>query len=260
MERLHKVLAQAGVASRRKAEEMIVERRVRVNGKIVSELGSKVDPAHDQIQVDGASIRVEKKTYIVLHKPKGYLSDVDEERGKPLALDLVSTHERLYAAGRLDANSEGLLLLTNDGELAHRITHPRFEHEKEYLALVEGDLDEDSFKKLRKGIWYDGEILRADRVGRAERHQRFGNANHGQSWIKVVLHEGKKRQIRHMFAAVGHPVSRLIRVRIGGIELGSLQSGQWRALNGNEIGELMRGAARIRVDSIDRRGDLGHRN
>lgn len=260
MERLQKILAQAGVASRRKAEEMIVERRVRVNGIIVSELGSKVDPTHDQIQVDGETIHVEQKTYIILHKPKGYLSDIDEERGKPLALDLVSTRERLYAAGRLDANSEGLLLLTNDGELAHRITHPRFEHEKEYLALVEGELDEDALKKLRKGIWYDGEILRADRVGRAERHQRFANANHGQSWVKIVLHEGKKRQIRHMLAAVGHPILRLIRVRIGMIELGSLEPGQWRALKENEIGELKRGNARTKVDPIDYRGNLGHRN
>ncbi len=253
MERLQKILAHAGVASRRKAEEMIVGGRVRVNGKIVSELGSKVNPERDHIQVDGKTVRIEKPVYVILHKPKGYLSDVDEERGKPLALDLVPIRERLYAAGRLDANSEGLLLLTNDGELAHRITHPRFEHEKEYLVLVEGEPSVDALQKMRKGIWYDGEILRADRIIRAERRQRFGVAERGRSWVRVVLHEGKKRQVRHMFAAIGHPVLRLIRSRIGAIELGSLPAGQWRALKENEIRQLKKGTARIKVDSIHHR-------
>lgn len=272
MDRLQKVLAQAGIASRRKAEEIILEGRVRVNGKIVSELGTKVEPERDQIQVDGKTIGKEKKIYIILHKPKGYLSDIDEERGKPLAIDLVQAKGRLYAAGRLDANSEGLLLLTNDGELAHRITHPRFEHEKEYLVLVEGEPSNDSLQKVRRGIWYDGEILRADYVDRAERHQRFGIADRSQSWVKVILHEGKKRQIRHMFAAVGHPVLRLIRVRIGHIELGSLPAGLWRNLDQRQVSELKRGisepvnarlfhgkrsshrhTSRIKVDSIHHR-------
>jgi 23S rRNA pseudouridine2605 synthase len=238
MDRLQKILAHAGVASRRKCEELILAGRVRVNGKIVSELGTKVDPARDRIKVDGAPIRIEEKTYIALHKPRGYLSDVDEERGKRLAVDLVPSRERLYAAGRLDANSEGLLLLTNDGDLAHRITHPRFEHEKEYLALVEGEPDDAALAKLQKGVWYDGEILRADLVERAARHQRFGNAGRGQAWLKIVLHEGKKRQIRHMGAAIGHPVLRLIRVRIGLIELGALPVGKWRALSEREVRAL----------------------
>ncbi len=253
MERLQKILAHAGVASRRKAEELILEGRVRVNGKIVSQLGTKVDPERDKIQVDGETIRVEEKAYIILHKPKGYLSDLDEERGKPLALDLVPSRERLYAAGRLDANSEGLVLLTNDGELAHRITHPRFEHEKEYLVLVEGEPSSTVLEKLRKGVWYAGEILRADRIERAERRQRFGIANRGQSWVKVILHEGKKRQVRHLFATVGHPVLRLIRVRIGPIQLGSLPAGEWRKLNESQILQLKKGTGRIKVDSIHRR-------
>ncbi len=253
MERLQKILAHAGVASRRKAEELILEGRVRVNGKIVSQLGTKVDPERDKIQVDGETIRVERKTYIILHKPKGYLSDLDEERGKPLALDLVPSRERLYAAGRLDANSEGLLLLTNDGELAHRITHPRFEHEKEYLALVEGEPSRNVLEKLQKGVWYAGEILRADRIELAERRQRFGIANRGQSWVKIVLHEGKKRQVRHLFATVEHPVLRLIRLRIGPIQLGSLPAGEWRKLNESQILQLKKGTGRIKVDSIHRR-------
>ncbi|MEW5717834.1 MAG: pseudouridine synthase [Chloroflexota bacterium] len=238
MERLQKTLAHAGVASRRKCEELIRAGRVRVNGKIVSELGTKVDPARDRIEVDGAPIRVEEKMYIALHKPRGYLSDVDEERGKKLAVDLVPSRERLYAAGRLDLNSEGLLLLTNDGDLAYRVTHPRFEHEKEYLALVAGEPDDAALAKLRQGVWYDGEMLRADHVERAVRHQRFADAERGQTWLTIILHEGKKRQIRHLCAGIGHPVLRLIRVRIGPIELGALPVGKWRALSAREVRAL----------------------
>lgn len=241
-ERLHKFLAQAGIASRRKCEELILAGRVRVNGKIVTEPGTKVDPTRDQVEMDGEMVRVEKKTYLILHKPKGYLSDIDEARGKPLARDLVPSHERLYAAGRLDANSEGLLLLTNDGDLTHRITHPRFEHEKEYLALVAGEPDDAALVRLRKGVWFDGEPLRADRVERAARQSRFGRAERGQTWLKIVLHEGKKRQIRYMCAAIGHPVLRLIRVRVGPIELGALPPGKWRELSEREVRELKRGA------------------
>ena len=243
MDRLQKILAHAGIASRRKAEELILEGHVRVNGKTVTELGTKADPARDEIQVDGKKIRVEKSVYVILHKPKGYLSDLDEGRGKPLALDLVPGSERLYPVGRLDANSEGLLLLTNDGELAHRVTHPRYGHKKEYLALVEGEPPPPALEKLQKGIWYDGEMLRADRAERAGKHQRFGNAHVGQSWLKIVLHEGKKRQVRHMCAAVGHPVVRLIRTRIGSVELGSLPVGQWRALSNRELEQLKQGTS-----------------
>jgi 23S rRNA pseudouridine2605 synthase len=238
MERLQKILAHAGIASRRKAEELIAKGRVRVNGRVVTELGTKVDPENDKIQVNDQKIRRENLVYVVLHKPKGYLSDIDEGRGKPLAVGLVDSRERLYPAGRLDANSEGLLLLTNDGELAHRITHPRYGHQKEYLALVEGEPSIEALMKLSKGIWYDGEMLRADRAERTGRHQRFGNAHPSQSWIKIVLHEGKKRQVRHMCAAVGHPAVRLIRTRIGSIELGSLPAGEWRSLTPAQINEL----------------------
>jgi len=250
MDRLQKILAYAGIASRRKCEELIRAGRVRVNGTIVSELGTKVDPTRDRIEVDGAAIQFEKKTYIALHKPRGYLSDVDAERGKRLAVELVPSRERLYAAGRLDANSEGLLLLTNDGDLAHRITHPRFEHEKEYLTLVAGVPDDAALAKLQKGVWYDGELLKADHVERAARHQRFGNADHGRTWVKIVLHEGKKRQIRHMGAAIGHPVLRLIRVRIGPMELSALPAGKWRALSEDEVCALKEYARPARKNKI----------
>jgi 23S rRNA pseudouridine2605 synthase len=244
MDRLHKVLAHAGVASRRKAEELIVKRRVRVNGKIVAELGTQVDPARDRIEVDGRPVRAESKTYIILHKPRGYLSDRDEKQTKPTALDLVPSPERLYAAGQLDANSEGLLLLTNDGELAHRVTHPRFEHAKEYLALVQGLPDDATLAQLKKGIWYEGDLLRADsakivrQLGAVGRRQHWPEAGPNECWLRIVLHEGKKREVRHMAGAVGHPVKRLIRVRVGPLALGTLPVGQWRQLDEREVDEL----------------------
>jgi 23S rRNA pseudouridine2605 synthase len=261
VERLQKVLAHAGVASRRQCEELILARRVRVNGKIVSELGTQVDPARDRIQVDGAVIHAEKKTYVILHKPKGYLSDVDEARGKPLAIDLVPARERLYAAGRLDANSEGLLLLTNDGDLTHRITHPRYQHEKEYLALVEGSPSEETLAQLQQGIWYDGEQLHVDsakivrHLGEIARQQHWNEARRDETWLRIVLHEGKKREIRHLCGAVGHPVHRLIRVRIGKIELGALLVGEWRALSAHEVRELMndKPQGKRKIDGIHHR-------
>ncbi len=248
MERLHKILAHAGVASRRKCEELILARRVQVNGVIVTELGTQVDPARDHIQVDGKPIQLETPMYIVLHKPRGYLSDLDAERGKPLAIDLVPAGERLYAAGRLDVNSEGLLLLTNDGDLAHRITHPSYQHEKEYLALVEGLPTAEILARLHKGIWYEGDCLRADSVQLAQdlgaqgARQGWDTPRRNEYWLRIILHEGKKREIRHMCSAVGHPVKRLIRVRIGAVELGVLPVGQWRALSDGEIRVLKTGA------------------
>lgn len=261
MDRLQKILAHAGVASRRKAEELIADGHVRVNGKIVTGLGTKADPARDEIRVNDLKIRIEKNVYFILHKPKGYLSDVDEERGKPLALDLVPHEARLYPVGRLDANSEGLLLLTNDGELAHRVTHPRYGHKKEYLALIEGEPDAKVLEKLCKGIWYDGEMLRADRAVRVGKHQRFGDAHVRQSWLKIILHEGKKRQVRHMCSAVGHPVVRLIRTRIGSLELGSLPVGQWRALSSSELAQLKQGTVeKSKPRANQDRGARDHRD
>ena len=267
MERLHKIMANAGIASRRKCEEMILARRVRVNGKIVSELGVQVDPARDRIEVDGALIRVEKKTYVILHKPKGYLSDVDEARGKPLAVDLVPSQERLYAAGRLDANSEGLLLMTNDGDLAHHVTHPRYQHEKEYLALVEGEPTQETLERWLKGIWYEGERLRVDSVkvirelGMLARRQHWNDARRGETWLRIVLHEGKKREIRHLCGALGHPVRRLIRIRIGPIELGMLPVGEWRVLSEREIDQLKSSnpLRKKHIDGIDQSG-IHHRD
>jgi pseudouridine synthase len=244
MERLHRVLAQAGVASRRRAEDLIVAGRVQVNGQVVGTLGVKIDPQHDVVEVDRQRIHLESKTYLVLNKPRGYISDRDETGENKTALDLVPMHERLFAAGRLDVNSEGLLLLTNDGDLTFRLTHPRFEHQKEYLALVSGNPDNATLEKLVRGIRYQEEWLKADRAVHAARKQPFGEAGREQSWLRLTLHEGKKRQIRHMCGAVGYPVLRLIRIRIGPIELDGLKSGQWRRLTSREIEQLRGGAGK----------------
>ncbi len=238
MERLQKVLAEAGVASRRKAEEMIVAGRVKVDGKVVDTLGAKVDPARDTILVDNQPVHLENKIYLVLNKPRGYISDRDETGEHKTALDLVPQGERLFSAGRLDLDSEGLLLLTNDGALTFRLTHPRFEHEKEYLALVAGQPEDQALQRLVRGVNYQGERLKADRVAQAARKQPFGEAGRDQTWLRIVLHEGKKRQIRHMCGAIGHPVLRLIRTRIGPVELDGLKPGRARPLTAREIKQL----------------------
>ncbi|MBI4675722.1 MAG: rRNA pseudouridine synthase [Chloroflexi bacterium] len=242
MERLQKILAQAGIASRRRAEEMILAGRVRVNGQVVNKLGAQVDPARDKILVDNQPVVVETKAYFLLYKPRGYISDRDDTAEYKTALDLVPGNLRLFAAGRLDMNSEGLLFLTNDGELANRLTHPRYEHEKEYLALVFGAPDDKTLERFVRGIPYEGEWLRADTVARTGRHQQFGEAGRDETWLRIVLHEGKKRQIRHLSAALGHPVKRLIRVRIGPLLLGKLQVGKWRKLTGDEVAQLRKQA------------------
>ncbi|MFQ5812568.1 MAG: pseudouridine synthase [Anaerolineae bacterium] len=244
MERLQKVMAHAGVASRRKCEELILQGRVRVNGQVVTQLGTKVDPVQDTIEVDGRPIVPEEQVYILLHKPRGYLSDTRDFRGRPSALRLVPAGERLYPAGRLDASSEGLLLLTNDGELTYRLTHPRFQHRKEYLVLVEGEPTKATLRRMLEGVEQDGQTLRADAV---ERLGRLGpqaqvhgwkEAPRGMVWLRIVLHEGKKRHIRRMCTALGHPVRRLIRVRIGPLGLGDLSVGEWRYLTKEEVKQL----------------------
>ncbi len=242
MERLQKLLAQAGIASRRHAEEMISAGRVRVNGKVITELGAQADPDHDKILVDNQPINVETKAYYILNKPRGYISDRDDTAENKTALDLVPDGRRLFAAGRLDLMSEGMLLLTNDGELANRLTHPRYEHEKEYLALVFGSPDDKVIERLERGILYDGEWLRADSAARAGRSQPFGEAGRDETWLRIILHEGKKRQIRHMCAALGHPVKRLIRVRIGPLKLANLKVGEWRKLTREEVMQLKTGS------------------
>ncbi len=227
-ERLQKVLAHAGVASRRKAEEMISAGRVKVNGEVVTMLGTRVDVEHDVIQVDGCTVRPEAPVYVLLHKPRGVLSAASDARGRVTVVDLVPHRARLYPVGRLDLDSEGLVLLTNDGALALRLAHPRYEHEKEYRVLVAGQPDEEALDRLRRGIGLEGGRTRPAQVGVEGR-------GGGGTWLRIVLREGRKRQIRRMLEAVGYEVLRLIRVRMGPLQLGRLKPGEHRELTPAEL-------------------------
>ncbi len=236
-ERLQKVLAQAGIASRRQSEELIRAGRVQVNGVVVTEMGMQVDPAVDRITVDGKPLAGQLVSiYIMLHKPRGYLSTAQDERGRRTVLDLVSVAERIYPVGRLDLESEGLILLTNDGELTHLLTHPRYEHEKEYRVLVQGQPSEEALRRLWEGIALEDGLARTDEVELLE-----GGAS---SWLRLVIHEGRKHLIRRMCDAIGHPVLRLIRTRIGPLCLDALPAGQYRSLTESEVEKLKRSLQR----------------
>ncbi len=230
-ERLQKILARAGYGSRRACEELIAQGRVTVNGK-VARLGDKADPYKDEIRVDGERVRkLERPLYIALYKPRGVLSDV--EKGRKSVLDLVPVEGRVYPVGRLDVTSEGLMLLTNDGDLAHRLTHPRYGHEKEYHVLVEGHPSEKTLEKWRRGVYLEGRRTRPATV-------EVMKPEKDATWLRVVMREGRKRQIRRIAAMLGHPVRRLIRVRIGPLELGTMKPGQWRYLRPREVQALRR--------------------
>jgi 23S rRNA pseudouridine2605 synthase len=231
-ERLQKILARAGFGSRRACEEFIRQGRVSVNGEI-ADLGQKADPSRDRITLDGKPVSVaDQYTYVALHKPRGILSDEGDGSGRlTTVLDLVSLPARLFPVGRLDLRSEGLVLLTDDGDLAYRLTHPRFGHEKEYHALVEGEPGEAALKNWRRGVFLDGRRTAPAQVSVLRREK-------GETWLRVVLREGRKRQIRRVAAMLGHPVHRLIRVRIGPLRLGDLPPKQWRRLTGSEVEAL----------------------
>ena len=227
--RLQKFLSRAGICSRRKGEEYIKAGWVKVNGKIVTELGVKVDPERDAVEVDSDAIRSDSApTYIALNKPKGYVSSCDQQNEK-IVLDLLDISERVYPVGRLDKESTGLLLLTNDGHLHHRLSHPSFNHEKEYEVTVAKPLPEGALRKLAKGLPMMGTRTRPARVKRISA-RRF--------WI--VLQEGKNRQIRRMVRKVGNQVTHLKRIRIANIKLGNLPSGSWRYLTKIEKENLLK--------------------
>ena len=231
-ERLQKILARAGFGSRRACEELIRQGRVALNGQM-TQLGQKADPNRDRITVDGKPVQTDRpRTYVALHKPRGVLSDEGDGSGRlSTARDLVSLPGRLFPVGRLDLRSEGLILLTDDGDLAYHLTHPRFGHEKEYRALVEGEPDAATLRKWRRGVFLDGKRTAPAGVTVARQEK-------GATWLRVVLREGRKRQIRRVAAMLGHPVHRLIRVRIGSLRLGDLRPGQWRRLTGAEVRAL----------------------
>jgi 23S rRNA pseudouridine2605 synthase len=234
--RLQKVLSQAGIASRRVAERMIIDGRVEVDGQLVTELGTRVDPDASVIRVDGARVVLDDSlVYLALNKPRGMHSTMSDDRGRPCVGDLVEHrvrgNKKLFHVGRLDADSEGLLLLTNDGELAHRLMHPSFEVPKTYLATVNGSVPRGLGKKLRAGIELDDGPVAVDDFAVVD-------AIPGKTLLRVTLHEGRKRIVRRMLAEVGFPVQTLVRTDIGAVSLGEQRPGSIRALRRNEIGEL----------------------
>jgi 23S rRNA pseudouridine2605 synthase len=229
-ERLQKIISAAGVASRRAAEDLILEGRVRVNGKVVTELGSKADPEKDHIKVDGKLINPRQpKAYLMLNKPAGYVTTLSDPEGRPTVQDLLKgVKARVYPVGRLDYNTEGLLLLTNDGDFAHLIMHPRHELPKTYLVKIKGVLTDETVNKLESGVYLkDGKTAPA-RVKRLRKEE-------ANSWVEVTIHEGKKRQVRRMIDHVGHSVIRLKRVRVGNLPLGNLPPGAYRYLTPEEV-------------------------
>ncbi len=240
-ERLQKILSAAGVASRRLSEELIVQGRVSVNGRTVTELGTKADPAVDEIKVDGRRIRSEqRRRYILLNKPRGYITTRSDPQGRPTVMDLMrGVREYVYPVGRLDYDSEGLLILTNDGELAARLTHPRHEVEKVYEARVKGIPDEHALDRLARGVTIEGRRTAPAKIRASEPFAKGGGE---QTIVEISIHEGRQRQVRQMFDAVGHPVVRLKRVRIGPVEDPDIPPGHWRELTPQEVGRLQRAA------------------
>lgn len=233
MVRLQKFLAQAGVASRRASEKIILEGRVAVNGRPMTELGGKVDPAHDEVTLDGQPLRARRKIYVALNKPPGYVcSRRDEFERRTVGALLPREWNNLYTVGRLDFESEGLIFLTNDGEFSLRLTHPRFGIRKKYRATVSGRVEPEMLQRFTRGIFFEGEQLKAEKA-------RLLSANNSNSVVELELAEGKNREVRRLFASQGLEVGRLVRTQIGKIKLGELPSGKWRTLTGSEIKSLL---------------------
>ncbi|NDK92082.1 rRNA pseudouridine synthase [Gordonia desulfuricans] len=234
--RLQKVLAQAGVASRRGAEEMIAAGRVEVDGEIVTEQGLRIDPDTAVIRVDGARVIIdETRQYLALNKPKGWQSTMSDDQGRPCVGDIVAERvmagQRLFHVGRLDADTEGLLLLTNDGELAHRLMHPSYEVPKTYIATVRGEVLRNLGRTLREGVELEDGPVSVDSFTVLAVHE-------GQSQVRITLHEGRNRIVRRLMEAVGHPVQALVRTHIGTVTLGEQRPGSLRVLGRDEVGAL----------------------
>ena len=230
--RLQKFLAETGVASRRHCEELIRAGRVKVNGEPVSTVGTKVSPANDRILLDGKPVATQKKFYVALNKPAGYLCTAKDTHNRHTVFDLLpKSWPRLHTVGRLDFDTEGLLFLSNDGDFSLHLTHPRYKVPKRYEVLITGILSEPQAAQLISGMWVDEERMKADKVT---------NIRHlsSQTRFEMVLTQGKKRQIRRMLSAMGHRVVRLKRLNIGSLELGSLKTGRWRFLTTSEVRAL----------------------
>jgi len=233
MVRLQKFLADAGVASRRASEEIIRLGRVQINGHTVSELGSKVDPLHDRVTVDGQPVKARKKIYIVLHKPRGTVCSKKDEHARPTIYQLLPLEwAHLNSVGRLDYNTEGLLFLTNDGDFSLRLTHPRYGVHKKYVAVIEGNVGAEIIAVFRRGVWHQGEKLKIE-------SGRVLSTSKAQSVVELDLAEGKNREVRRLFESQGLTVKRLQRVQVGKIKLGELRIGKWRTLTDAEIKSLL---------------------
>jgi 23S rRNA pseudouridine2605 synthase len=238
MERLQKVMAHAGIGSRRRCEGLIAAGRVSVDGRIVRELGTRVDAEKQRIAVDGEPVKQERHVYWLVNKPRGYLCTNYDPARRPLAIDLVpQVSQRVYTVGRLDEASEGLLLLTNDGALANQLMHPRFGVEKTYLVQVMGSPTADHLHQLLKGVWLSDGHVKAKHVKRLK-------TQGDSTWLRIILSEGKNREIRRMLARLGHKVLRLRRTAIGPVQIGSLAAGKSRKLSGDDLAALRRVAER----------------
>ncbi len=232
-ERLQKYLAEAGVASRRKAEELIAQGKVKVNGKVVTEMGMKIDPAKDEVAYLDKKVTTKdtKMVYIMLYKPEGYVTTAKEQFGRPAVMDLIKgVKERIFPVGRLDYDTSGLLLLTNDGDLTYKLTHPKHDVDKTYIAKLYGIPDEGALQKFRRGVVIDGKRTKPAKIQIIDKDKdgRFCTA-------EIIIHEGRNRQVRKMCEAIKHPVAQLKRVATGELKLGDLQKGKYRHLTEKEI-------------------------
>jgi 23S rRNA pseudouridine2605 synthase len=235
--RLQKVLAEAGVGSRRACEVLISSGRVQVDGHVVRELGVRIDPTRHTVHVDGMRVQLDdSRVYLAFNKPAGVVSTMSDESGRPSLADYVGDRkERLFHVGRLDSDTEGLILLTNDGELAHRLQHPSYGVLKTYLAEIDGPIARDVGRRLREGIELDDGPVRVDSF-------KVVDSQPGKALVEVVLHEGRKHIVRRALDAVGHPVHRLVRTQVGPVHLGDLRQGRWRVLTATETGQLFEAA------------------
>lgn len=235
MQRLQKIIAGAGFTSRRKAEQLIKEGRVKVDGEVVRELGVKADPGNQEIRVNNRLLKQNpEKIYILLNKPPGYVTTLKDPQGRPTVISLLKgIEQRVFPVGRLDLETRGALLLTNDGELANKIIHPSYNVKKTYIARVYGSPSNASLKKLTEGIELEGRLTAPARIKEIKSSRR-------SSLFKIIIHEGRKRQVRKMFAAVGHPVLELTRTAYGHLKLGDLPEGRYRMLEAKELTQIFR--------------------
>lgn len=248
MDRLHKILSHAGIASRRAAERLIQEGRVTVNGVVIRELGTKADPTSDDIRVDSRRIKTDpRRRYILLNKPRGYVTTRSDPQRRRTVMDLIqAVHAYVYAVGRLDYDTEGLILLTNDGELAAALMHPRHGIERTYEARVVGTPSDEALERLRRGVPLDGHRTMPATV------DLLGARRDGHAVLRVTVREGRNRQVRRMCEAVGHPVERLARIRIGPVSDPRLPLGHWRELTAQEVRALQRQAASAGTPRVPR--------